>query len=73
MLEGFRVCQFLCPSVLSPVCLEVFLELNHRVFIKLWNFVRNPYEILCSRAGFFEKIFFASKMAQTGPKINIFF
>ena len=61
---GFSALLSFHPSVWN-----VFSELNHRIFIKLWNIFRNPYEVLHNRTGFFEEKKFASKMAQNWPKL----
>ena len=53
-----------CPSICPGVCLE-FVSL---VFSKFWYNARNPYEVVCDRAGFSRKNFFAPKIGKMDQK-----
>ena len=57
------------PSVLLlSFCLSgYFLELNHW-FLQYWHGARNPYEVVCDRAEYFEKPFFGPKIGEMGQK-----
>ena len=57
------------PSVFSSFCLSGdFLGIAWLVFSKFWHGARNPYEIVCDRAGFSSKNFFALKVGKMGHK-----
>ena len=56
------VCLSFCPSV------RHFLGIISLDFSKFWHDARNPYEVVCDRARFFRKIFFAPKIGKVGQK-----
>lgn len=54
------------PSTLLPVW--VFFRIGSLVFSKLWHGTRNAYKVVCDRARFFGKKFFAPKIGGMGQK-----
>ena len=70
-----RVCPSFCPSILPFFRLSFhlsghFLGIVSLVFSKFWHNARNPYEVVCVRAGFSRKIFFTPQNCKNGPKMG---
>ena len=57
------------PSFHPSFCLSrCFLGIESLGFSKLWHDARNPYEVVCGRAAFSRKKYFAPKIGKIGQK-----
>ena len=56
-------------SILPLCCLSAcFLGIGSLGFSEFWHGARNSYHVVCDRARFFGKTFFAPKIGEMGQK-----
>ena len=56
------------PALLSSRLSRCFLGIGSLDFSEFWDGARNPYEVVCGKAGVFGKNFFAQKIGEMGQK-----
>ena len=67
--QGLPVLPSVLPSFRPSFRLSGrFLGIVSSIFSKFWHGARIPFEVVCDRAGFSLKIFFAPKIRKMGPK-----